>query len=218
MATETFPIETGGLLPTNVKPYTGPESLPSGSILRRSYRGSRYPMDMFVEEVAKELGISERDRAINYYTNGLTGPKKYWPRGSRFGSLVDGLARKNEKAFAIANKMAELEPHLAWMRGGSLRVQNGVAILEHSGADGLVGGSVEQFSRKDYSGAPRERPVIFRIRWKNIIDALASNLFYPGTHHAYDFSLLGSVDNDKAVAWQKKHLTAYLLPQLPQVK
>lgn len=213
MVTELYPAESREKLPVNVKPYLGVDSLPPGSILQRTYRSRRYPMDIFVEEVARSLGISDRDKSISHYTKIFTGPREHWKRGARFGSLIDGLARFNDKAFAIAYKMAELEPHLAWMRGGTLCVKNGVAILEHSGADGLVGGNVETNAKFDYFWEPRVDPVIYRIQWKHIVDALASKLYYPGTHHLYDFSLLGSMENAKAVAWQKKHLTAYLLPK-----
>lgn len=201
--------EQGGKLPPNLRPYSGVASLPTGSILKIDHPENRYPLDVLVEEVVTNLQISLKDPAINYYlqNSGLSRNT----RGLRFGSLVAGLSSGNKNSFKIAKEMSVAEPGLAWMRGGSLVISEGLAVLDHSGCDGLVGGDVERYARYDYNGAVRLNPVIFRIGWKDMVEAIESRLIHPGTHHMYDMSPFVNIQSEEMMSWQKEHLVVYKL-------
>ena len=156
------------------------------------------------------LGINKRNAAISYYFRNT--PDAQFTDGARFASLINGLVSGHKKAFAIAQKMNELEPNFAWMRGGELAIYNGIAVIDHSGADGLVGEDVFRHAVKDHLGKRRKNPVIMRIAWEEIVDALAAGLIHIGSHHVYDVSIFASLKDPELISWQRKHLTVYRIP------
>lgn len=201
----------GETLPLNVKMYFGQESLPPGSIVSEPFSNQHDPLDALVKFASEQCGISTRSKAINTYLKGSlkgTGAVGLW-----FGSLVSGMQDGNKKSFLIARKMSEIAPNLAWMRGGSLRTHNGIAIIDGSGRAGVVGGGVEEAARSDFYWQPREKPTIYRIDWSDIVEAAAKGLFRPGTEHCYDFNMTWDITSPEALEWQARHLTAYLLDE-----
>lgn len=195
--------------PPNSKIYTGPDSLPPGSFIDNSFSHYRDPLDAFIIHTAQSLGISHESDTLSLFSKNYNSLIK----GAVFASLISHLQQYDGEALAIAKEMYVIQPNLAWMRGGELAVFDGIAVLDRSGADGLIGRDVEKDALVDYYFQKRINTTIFWISWRDIIDAVEADLYIPAIHQLYDFRLMNLSLLPKDIAWQKDHLTAYRIPK-----
>jgi len=123
----------------------------------------------------------------------------------------------------ITKVLLERYPNLQLMRGGSLRVQNGVAVLEggSSGTDFLLGsvGAVN-YAYRDHDGNSRKGPVMYCVPWSTVIRD--RRLFMIGSHTGYDFGLTPRDHSEEYYDWCRENLKVIRLPddpaRLPDIK
>ena len=152
----------------NLKHYYGPESLPPGSVLDKIKFGKSYALDNFILKAAKMAGVDQDHETLTYYGT---------HKGKIIGSLVGGLQNRTTESLLIADKMIDLQPDLAWTRGGSLRIEKGIAVIDHQNADGSLGSNSYKWAKME----DRTNPTVFLIRWDAIVDAIKQREYYPGS-------------------------------------